>query len=80
MRREGLKRMAVDSDRIREWRETAQKYADMTVAVAQALPEEPTERDYSRVAMLASISSMYYATALDADHFVDAPTDGGAKA
>ncbi len=66
--------MAVDPKRISEWRDTAQKYGDMTVALVQALPEEPTERDYSRVAMVASISSMYYATALDADHFGDPPS------
>jgi hypothetical protein len=61
--------MAVDPARIREWRETAQKYADMAVAHVQALPEEPSDADYSKISMIASISSMYYATALDADHF-----------
>ncbi|WP_156764978.1 hypothetical protein [Mycobacterium sp. 1081908.1] len=67
--------MAVDPERMREWREAAQKYADMAVKLVQALPEEPTERDYSRVSMVASISALYYATALDADHFGDAPED-----
>lgn len=69
--------MAVDPERLREWRAAAQKYADMAVKLVQALPEEPTERDYSRVSMIASISSLYYATAMDADHFGDAPEDVG---
>lgn len=65
--------MAVDPSRIKEWRETAQKYADLAAAHAQALPEDPSEKEYSRIAMIASISAMYYATAFDADHFGDAP-------
>ncbi len=69
--------MAVDPERIREWRDAAQKYADMAVKLVQVLPEEPTDRDYSKISMVASISALYYATALDADHFGNTPDDGG---
>ncbi|MCV7440898.1 hypothetical protein [Mycobacterium paraense] len=68
--------MAVDPERIREWRDAAQKYADMAVKLMQVLPEEPTDSDYAKISMVASISSLYYATALDADHFGDGPDEG----
>lgn len=69
--------MAIDPAKIQQWRSAAQQHADLATNLVQALPDNPgdvSERDYSKIAMTASLSAMYYAAALDADHFGDAPT------